>query len=824
MSPFVLPAEITALLERLRRRIRQYVLWEGLALVIVAFGTIFWASFLVDWAYFQLTKLELPRAFRFLCLLGMLGALTAVLLTWVVFRLVRSFQSRALALVLERRFPELDDRLITAVEAAEGRQAVEGRFAEPMLNHTIREAARLADKLELESVFDWRPLRRAVTIAALFIVSVLGLMAIDSAAMDRWVHGFLGLEETYWPRNTRLTVQVLLQPGDRIREFERHHYRHPRGSDLTLVIKAADGAVWPERVKLDYRMAQGRGGGQPYLKRTGDQSFIHTIPGLLDDLEIWVSGNDYASPVPYRVEVVEPPHVDAVSLECLYAAYTGLNRLEADQPVRTSISVQGVQVSLPMETDFLLKVQTNKPLRAFRVEGDVAGARFDLAFGRHAGSDESASGDLGFVTRRSSPESPEIKVPWPAERLPEIWSADQQTVVIPLTLPQAGVERLWEQLSQSLETGALPLPLSLPPDVALKIHLEDADGIPSTEPARLTIQGIVDEPPRIESELRGIGSAITRKARIPIAGLITDDYGVASARFDYKVDAAEEWEPREFAAAPADAKEFRLQRDDQEAFERFDVLPLDLSIRQKLTLSVWAEDRDNLNGPHQTRGQKYEFTIVPVEELLSILFAKELNLRKRFEQIIEEVKGTQKDLELHRGKIEQRRKLASASKPAEHEEELTSLAQAISACAERSLYGIRKNATETAGVETSFREIREELVNNNAETLQMLERLELQIIEPLSRINRDSYPEIDGTLGLFRLANERGEDAQAVVDDAIAEAASLVRDLEQVLQEMQELEHFHKLLENLKEMITDQQELIDKTKNRRKQNLIKGLE
>ena len=50
MPPVVLPPEITTLLERLRRRIRQYVLWEGAALVIGLLGAIFWGSFLLDWA------------------------------------------------------------------------------------------------------------------------------------------------------------------------------------------------------------------------------------------------------------------------------------------------------------------------------------------------------------------------------------------------------------------------------------------------------------------------------------------------------------------------------------------------------------------------------------------------------------------------------------------------------------------------------------------------------------------------------------------------------------------------------------------------------
>src|SRR5262249_49379456 len=135
MSP--LPSEISKVLDRLRLEIRQYVLWEGLALMVVVMGAAFWGSFLLDWGYFSISKLELPREFRAFCLIAALAGLTAAAMLWIVFRLVRSFRARALALVLERRFPQLDDRLITAVEAAEGLEAVHGPLSAPMLSHTI---------------------------------------------------------------------------------------------------------------------------------------------------------------------------------------------------------------------------------------------------------------------------------------------------------------------------------------------------------------------------------------------------------------------------------------------------------------------------------------------------------------------------------------------------------------------------------------------------------------------------------------------------------------------------------------------------------------
>jgi hypothetical protein len=189
------------------------------------------------------------------------------------------------------------------------------------------------------------------------------------------------------------------------------------------------------------------------------------------------------------------------------------------------------------------------------------------------------------------------------------------------------------------------------------------------------------------------------------------------------------------------------------------------------------------------------------------------------------VKETKKDLELHLDKqgqaAELKRSMESTPKIAE---ELQSLQQAITASAERNLQGLRKNSTETAAIEAAFRDIREELVNNAAETPQMLERFDLKIIGPLDSINQTDFPNVDGSLGLFRLANEQQTDPTEPLTAAIEETEILIQRLEQVLHEMQELEQFHKLLENLKQMITDQQDLIDRTKNKRKQNAIKNLE
>lgn len=843
-----LPPEATAVFDRLRSRIRQYVLFEGVALVVALLGALFWGSFLVDWAYFQMSRLELPRWFRATILIGSIALLAFGLMTWVALRLLRSLRAKALALVLERRFPELDDRLITAVEVADGLHPQGSPITDAMLRQTTADAARTAGALDLGSVFDKRPIRRAMVMASVLVASILGLAVTNSAAMERWIAGYLNLRNGYWPRETELIVRVVVQPGDRIKDFVDGQYKHAKGTDLALQIDVPDGKKAPSQVRLDARLANGRGTVRVILTRIGDQPFRHTMPGLLDDADLWVTGGDFTNASPYHVQVVQPPEVSQITLHCLFPEYTRLNQRSGGNVVRTKQEVNGAQTSLPLATDFILDVASNKPLKHVRIEGDAGKERWEISL-QAPGS--AASAPVATIGLKSLEGRPEIQVPWPSAFVQAIWTTQRDAIALPFVLAPDGAAKLPEILLSAAETKKpIEFPLPLPPDSAIRIVLEDADGISSVTPARFTINGIVDQPPSVTTELRGIGSSITRKARIPIAGLLTDDYGVVSARFDYVVDAAKAWSPRSLQSPPTGSlREFELRRAEGEPFERFDVLPLDLSIGQRLTVVVSALDGCTVaefsrTAPvarpaagseaaepnsvsselpaHRAYGMKYSFTIVSEEELLSMLYAREINIRKRFEQIITELKQARQELKVQRDKADEAAKLKrDGAKP--DAEPLVVLNQGMAASADRSLHAVRKNAVETAGVETSFIDIREELVNNAADTPLMLERLDERIIAPLHKINVNGFPTVDSALGLFKLALDKSTDPTGPMDDATDELDSMIQNMEQILSEMRELAKFHEVVEQLKANIKAQQELLEETKRKRKENAIKGL-
>src|ERR1700719_3974320 len=130
---------IAGLLAQLKRRIRRYVLLEGTALVLIVLLSAFWLTLGIDWAYFRLTGLELPIWFREGVGITALVLAAAAALFWIGLRLIRRFRARALALVLERRFPEMGSRLIRDVEAVRARGGHESQQGESRLTAAMLE-------------------------------------------------------------------------------------------------------------------------------------------------------------------------------------------------------------------------------------------------------------------------------------------------------------------------------------------------------------------------------------------------------------------------------------------------------------------------------------------------------------------------------------------------------------------------------------------------------------------------------------------------------------------------------------------------------------
>lgn len=769
--------------------------------MLVLLCVLFWVTFTLDLLHFEVRKLELPGWFRTLCLLAMAGLTVGSAAVWIGLRFFRSFRSRALALVLERRFPELDDRFITAVELIDRREMATPLQA-AMAQRTIHQASELASRLELGDVFNVAPLRRNVLVAVVLLTTVLAFGLTNANAMSRWVNAFLLGKADYWEpfRRSEMSVHVLTQPGDRRRDFAADGtLKHPRGSDLQIIAVSGEGKEAPERVTLQFMSFGGSGTqrGRLTMNSSGAREFRQSLHRVIDEHHLWVRGGDFVNRIPYRILIVDPPRVDLLQLKCDYPSYTGKDALE-DQ----LLDVVGTQVSLPLETSFEIRGQVNKPLAAVHLRSP----RFELSF--EAGK---PTAQLVLI----DPETDEKQVVM-VDHAADLIAGDGMSFSVPFLL----TAKAEEQLRAIGTTATFPLPM--PSDTGLQISLRDTDDIDGPDPAMLMMNGIVDLEPVVDSRLKGVTSVITRGASIPVEGKILDDYGVARAWFGYRVDQNTRESVRDLGRQPSGQREFPLKMSDDEAVERFNVLPLELKEGQTLTLGVFAEDGDVLNGPHVGRGELFSFTIVSKDELLARLYDREVNLRLRFEQIRDEIATLRSNLATHIEMSDERMTLRPNA-TGEAAQKLQRLDVALSAFAERALHQLRKNHTESRSIELGFRELREEIVNNRVNTQEILQRIDDGVLQPMGILNNEEFGVADERLGNFRLINERqGETTPSMQETAVALDAILAR-MERILAEMKDRGTFNELMQQLQQMIDNEKKLLEETERKRNESFFNNL-
>ena len=91
---------------------RAYVLGEGVAAVAVVIGVAFWAGLAIDWLF------EPSPAVRVGMWTAAVVAVLAAAWRWIGRRLFARLRDDSLALLVERKHPQLDESLITAVQTA----------------------------------------------------------------------------------------------------------------------------------------------------------------------------------------------------------------------------------------------------------------------------------------------------------------------------------------------------------------------------------------------------------------------------------------------------------------------------------------------------------------------------------------------------------------------------------------------------------------------------------------------------------------------------------------------------------------------------------
>ncbi len=785
---------------------------SGLLFLFCCAMLVFWATTTLDIGWFQLQKLELPVGLRAILLAVLLPSGLLLLAARVVFPLFRRLRDSDIAMLLERRFPQFQDRLITSVESSKG-IADDGPLVKPMLERTAREAASMASNVAADDVFDVSNLKRLGLMSGGLMLSVAVFGIASPQSLTRWWNAFVRCDEIYYQRTTDIVLHAVSQPGDRRISFkpigeqsadeeQQLTYRHARGADLELEMMVPDGGPregqsWlvPDRVRVDLIRVDGSR-SRTYVSATSERTFRFVVTRLQEPVEIELLAGDYRTRTPYRIDVVNPPGIDQVQVLCTYPDYTGWNQLR-----ERTLTITGSEIQLPIGTEFELVAGSSKPLQAVRIVSDQFELSGDRDSSRLMLHDELASANTGSGALISA-DGRQITA--------------RMVIVAPTPVTTALVTDPSDQSNLTDRTDlSNPSLLRIPSSASLRFFLHDDDDVMSASPETLRVQGIPDGPPVIVAQMEGVGNAVTRLARIPVAGRIRDDYGLKSAGFEFLIDDESTWRPRLFRQVPGiNATDFDLQRNDDEPFELFDLQPLELSDGQTLTLSVVASDDNQLPAPAVTRSEPMLFRIVSNEELLSLLYTREISLRNRFEEVIAQLEEVRDDLQFH-SDVARRVDAAAAAATAEDRASLNTSAT-------RSGNNLRRQTNELNSIVEGFEEIAEQL-ENNAIPQQPWKVMRELIVAPLQQVTEEMIPTADRAVSAFRVAAMDSQPAESLVNSSSQKVSDVIASLKLILENVRDMAEFHELLKEGKAIEDKLEELMQNMKDLQKRELLEKL-
>jgi hypothetical protein len=764
--PQLVPA-VKTLLGAMRGRVRRYVWAEGIANSLAWLGAAFWISLAIDWFF------EPPVLVRIIIFCAAVAVLAVILTRQIGRRAFVPLTDGNMATVLERRFPQLNDSLLTSVVLC-GRQEGQADCNAEMLSLACQEAAQRIQTVRIDEVFNPRPLRNSIMAGVLLIFSTIAFGIVFPNGFTVWARRSLGFSAELWPRQTRLEIDGF--PGGVCKVA--------RGSDVDIAVRADTSMPRvPKVVEIRYR-EEGGVHGRAAMNRVGAadpskdryQEFAYTRRNVLSPIRFDVYGGDYCIS-DQMIEVVDNPTA-ALTLDCEFPAY--INRQARSLPVA------GV-MSLPQGSRITIRGVANKEL--VRVQIDTA-------------ADENTS---------SAPRIIEGK-DLTADRRGynyTLESLDKDTTLLFTLFDGDGIKNR-EPISLGLAAVA-----DQAPQVTAQL---DGIGTAITPQARVGVAGRVTDD-------YGIGRVWFEHA------VDQDKYEITMIDAPDGHPTELKLDPRN---AALEARNLKI-KPGQKLFltvKAADLCSLgkgpNIGAGERWLLDVVTPDQLQmmLKARELVLRQRFEAIIQETTETRDLLARMDFSDVK----LSNEAAAESENKEKKEGTLDAGEKSKNTAKPSglgsEPDDEPSEERSADSAerrlalhmlRVQRALTNCRKNAQETLGVAEAIDDIRMQLINNRIDTEELKERLQSGIADPLKKIGGEMFPELERRLDTLQTGLEDAKLAPKACESAKKQADAVLLAMQHVLDRMIELQDYNEMVEMLRDIIKMQDQLRQQTEQRNKQ-------
>lgn len=784
-STLKLPTPIRHKLSELRGLISRVIATQGIAVLLIWLLGSFIAFGLIDYLPTRFGADESPRIVRLIMLLIIAAGTLGILYHYFWNRWLVRWSDSALALAIERRYPEFQSTLVTTVQAAspsanlrsKDLDAIEHPNRPGMIELAARKAVEKITSIDVRSLVQLSTLQWELGLLA----ATLGLFGVGSLAypdlVSHWSKRLFNLSDAPWPRRTSLGVVGLeldVPPftnsptRDRyVVPMENNRLLAPKGSSVRLRATAKDLLAEPyDKCALHYRDRAGNRGRASMLSysNSNPREFILDGPPLEainDNLWFSIVGGD-ARLSNLVLETVDAPLALSTDLDVSYPSYLqrstkttwGNERLEFRNGMR-----------LPQGTQVGFWIRANKPIRKVDVM-QVTGT---------AGEDSTKQFTVEL-------DKPSLEFALPATVL----------------LGNLFVElRLWDNL-----------------------------GLCSTRVQQYVIAATADKVPEIDFVLEGISTAITENAKLPVRSKIKDDYDLNQAWVESRIDEQE-------------IVKTELQVDAQGSGD----LDIDLkamkdsglstpSVGSVFSLMVGASDffdvPPSAHAPamaHVGRSTPIQLSVVTEDQFLILLDRREAAMRRRLEQIISEL-GQLRDLLILTNKnnkqVQEQAEEETSGTAEGKETPAQTRSRILLLRSQQASAQVSKSEGELKGVLSEISMLVAELINNRIDSEDRRERLGQKIKIPLEALLESKWKpfamqisQLEGTIGKLT-----AEELSVQIDQSVANNNDIIATLNAILADMIEIQDLNEIIDRVRGLLDQQSKYLDRSKQEQKKSTL----
>ncbi len=323
-----MPHPLQQQMASVRRRAQLLLLVHGIARVLATVVAIVLLAGLVDYAvHFS------DRGLRIMLTLSVVGVAAWATWRYLFQALTTRFSDTGIALRVQRRFPQLGDRLASAIEFLNQSPDDPHAGSAELRRAVISETTAAIEGLDLHDVLRPRAAWRAAMGAAM-----LGFVALIFVALD--------------PGSSRLALARLTQPWSDVRWPQENHLilrnridQIAYGAALEIEVVDANGAELPEQVTIEFRYdgeSPVDGPSSAVMQFLGDMMVYRQDSVTRDFAYRAVGGDDHTMPW-VLLRVVEAPQIEKLDVRLTFPEYTGWEPASVDGLIH---ALRGTQVAM----------------------------------------------------------------------------------------------------------------------------------------------------------------------------------------------------------------------------------------------------------------------------------------------------------------------------------------------------------------------------------------------------------------------------------------------------------------------------------------------